>query len=456
MQKYLILLFIFLSVGAKAQKGFFKVIDTESAYEAAYDIIEMPNEDLVIACPYVYTLYNSLGLIIGLNKYGETLYTKYFVEPGNNNSILTFHGLTNVTDKLYIVGVKEKKVLTKLFADIYILGTDSAGVNHWSVTEGDSLYNDVGRIIINNNNEIYVLADKYLNYDPTLVKLDTLGNVIFNKSYNAPFMYGKSSRGIIALEDSTLILAGYGNISSAGKDKWMIRIKDNGDTLFSKVLTNNGDGWVTSICKAYDNSFYIAGNDLNRFDFNGNFISKRYEPEYGTIMSMAQTLDSNYVLVSSINWNFALTKIDTMGNVLWSKQFDNNGLIDVPTKVIATKDGGYAICGGSQAAIGGEPNSILVIKTDGNGDIQYATGYEDIIINKDSVQAYPNPFTNYLNLKGKDIISSKLIDARGQIIVDNFKDSRLNTDNLPVGTYHLIIQTKSKVESKKVLKVSQN
>jgi len=100
---------------------------------------------------------------------------------------------------------------------------------------------------------------------------------------------------------------------------------------------------------------------------------------FETCWSVLETYDNNYVL-AGYTWSFGsgstdafLIKTDSLGNMLWSKQY--GGLSQENARcVVEASDGGY-IMAGMTLTYGAGGSDFYVIKTDQNGDIQWSKTY---------------------------------------------------------------------------------
>lgn len=90
-----------------------------------------------------------------------------------------------------------------------------------------------------------------------------------------------------------------------------------------------------------------------------------------------KTTDGGYALVGATYPNeisdIWLVKTDFQGNMLWNKTFGGTG-DDYPYSIIQTNDGGYAITGYTNSNNEGD-FSVLFIKTDASGNLQYNNTY---------------------------------------------------------------------------------
>ncbi len=98
--------------------------------------------------------------------------------------------------------------------------------------------------------------------------------------------------------------------------------------------------------------------------------------------SVQQTSDGGYIVAASTTSfgagysDFFLIKTDANGNVIWAKTYGGtNG--DVAYSVQQTSDGGYIVAGTTNS-FGAGWHDVLLIKTDANGNLQWAKTYGGI------------------------------------------------------------------------------
>lgn len=66
--------------------------------------------------------------------------------------------------------------------------------------------------------------------------------------------------------------------------------------------------------------------------------------------------------------------------------------------------------------------------------------------------AYPNPFSNFIEVKSEDIVSLILTDIQGKQMDVDYSGNLINTENLGKGVYFLIIETHQGTTTIKVIK----
>jgi hypothetical protein len=95
--------------------------------------------------------------------------------------------------------------------------------------------------------------------------------------------------------------------------------------------------------------------------------------------SVQQTSDGGYILAGFTasfgagGYDIFLIKTDANGNIQWAKTFGGT-YSDRATSVQQTSDGGYIVAGGTWS-FGAGSNDIFLIKTDAKGNIQWAKTY---------------------------------------------------------------------------------
>jgi hypothetical protein len=149
-------------------------------------------------------------------------------------------------------------------------------------------------------------------------------------------------------------------------------------------VTPSTDGG--SVLAAYTNSFGSGGYDgyLQKIDKNGTIVWNKAIGGAGNdyFYRIKQTLDGGYIAVgntasfggaaSGVAW---LVKTDANGNVQWAKKYDDgNAIGSIGWDVVATSDGGFALTGTNRFAAG--TGNVMVLKTDNNGVVVWAKSFD--------------------------------------------------------------------------------
>ncbi|MCU0850418.1 MAG: hypothetical protein MUC80_03975 [Candidatus Thermoplasmatota archaeon] len=207
--------------------------------------------------------------------------------------------------------------------------------------------------------------------DVWLVKTDTIGNEVWNKTFSISNNSKDIERGTDILQTSD---NGYIIITDIG----LIRTDENGNELWRKNLTNDG----SSMCLTDDECYVIAGYNFTgnclwivKVDTDGNEV---WEKNYGPIRfdgcSIKQTTDHGFI---TVGWN-CIVKTDENGEKEWNITFAvGTWCMDV----VQSNDGNYTVIGWKGAWA--HNNTGWFLRIDAKGQIL-------------SIKNYPRFFTGYV------------------------------------------------------------
>lgn len=228
-----------------------------------------------------------------------------------------------------------------------------------------------------------------------MVKIDADGNKVWDKTFGNKWL--DESGYLVAVQstaDDGYILSGIPEWGCPRRtDAWLIKTDAAGNKLWDKTLNDVLNCYSYSIQQTADGGYILCGQiwstdwpevgtsgdiQLIKIDTEGN---KVWDNIFGGDGwddgdSVQQTTDGGYIICGSTEAPYKgdvmpdkdiwLIKTDANGNKLWDKKFD--GLLDdYGGEVQQTTDGGYILCG-STGFWGGHGGDIWLIKTDANGD----------------------------------------------------------------------------------------
>ena len=215
--------------------------------------------------------------------------------------------------------------------------------------------------------------------------------VTFAKTYGgtdedvARFVQQTSDGGYIVVGETYSFGAGYSDI-------FLIKTDAYGNIQWAKTYGGTYYDYAYSVQQTSDGGYIVAGHIgvlfgdymdifLVKTDANGNVIwAKTYGgANYDYAYSVQQTSDGGYILVGG-TWSFGagifdffLIKTDENGNIQWAKTYGGTSE-DYGFSVQQTSDGGYIVTGHT-ASFGAGNWDIFIIKTDANGSVQWAKTY---------------------------------------------------------------------------------
>jgi hypothetical protein len=175
-------------------------------------------------------------------------------------------------------------------------------------------------------------------------------------------------------------------------DIFLIKTDANGNVIWAKTYGGASFDWATSVQQTSDGGYIVAGATwsfgagngdifLIKTDANGNLQwAKTYGGTFGEYArSVQQTSDGGYIVAGNTSSfgagavDIFLIKTDANGNMQWAKTY--GGIYtDSATSVQQTSDGGYIVAGATWS-FGAGNGDFFLIKTDANGNIIWAKTY---------------------------------------------------------------------------------
>jgi uncharacterized delta-60 repeat protein len=279
--------------------------------------------------------------------------------------------------------------------DAFLIKTDAKGNIIWAKTYGGTGWDEANSVQQTSDGG-YIVAGWTRSFgagrnDIFLIRTDASGNIIWAKTYG-----GTSSdyaNSVQQTSDGGYIVAGETRSFGAGRnDIFLIKTDANGNVQWAKTYGGTRYDWPSSVQQTSDGGYIVAGgtwsfgagrNDifLIKTDANGNIIwAKTYGGTDDDIAnSVQQTSDGGYIVAGG-TYSFGagsadifLIKTDANGNVIWAKTYGGTSS-DYANSVQQTSDGGYIVAGETES-FGAGRNDVFLIKTDANGNVQWAKTY---------------------------------------------------------------------------------
>ncbi len=373
-------------------------------------------------------------------------------------------------------------------ASYYQFGKTILDSVKFNILTDTTYYNSISAMkkIDNTKMVMYGYTDSICGYKPIIYIVDTMENVLLKKEYLSTCIARIPNR-IDINNQKGFIMCGFeqtpgfttGSVfaiktDSLGNQLWA-KYYGNINTNISSVIATKTSGYMIAtneIDSTYLTSFYWSSMKLYRLDENGDTIwtkkignksvafsptSIKQLPNYDFIISGVRTIphyDIGGSLVSEQLYGF-LCRIDSSGNVKWFNDYRGSGLIDTSAQnylydVVQVNDGGF-ISVGFVSPTDTSSQDTWVIKVDSMGC--FSPGCNSTVgvteeLNADiQITAYPNPFTNEINVT-IDILQNidentyvQLIEPvtgrviQQQLLSSNYSALQFNTENLSSGMY---------------------
>jgi hypothetical protein len=268
---------------------------------------------------------------------------------------------------------------------LFLVRTDEDGDTLWTRRITESALKYSGNALVETYDGGFAIAcvrGDGVNFAPVLLKIDSSGNLVWNKCYT--WQAQEHIKSIVQTPDSGFLLAGY--FYDGDMLVYFIRTNAEGDTLWSRCYAKNGfNAQVYSVQITYDGGFVAVGSmqeqftaDVDAFIFKtdsaGNFLWARGfgDTGYEYAQQVQVCSDSGFV-IAAVTYSFGagladyfLVKTNSLGNLLWSKTY-GGASDDRSESVVQTSDGGFLFTGESASNSQGNFD-ICMVRTNGAGD----------------------------------------------------------------------------------------
>jgi uncharacterized delta-60 repeat protein len=302
------------------------------------------------------------------------------------------HSITQSSDGGYVVAGWTSSFGAGSY-DMYVVKLDSSGNVVWTKTIG-GIGDDQAWSIIRSSDGNYVVAGWTnsfgSNYDFYVVKLDSSGNIIWTKTIGGSG--DDQAWSITQSSDGGYVVAGRtSSFGAGGWDFYVVKLDSSGNVQWTKTIGGPGsqdEAW--SIIQSSDGGYVVAGwSDsfgaglrdfyVVKLDANGNVVwSKTIGGNYGDgAHSIIQSSDGGYVVVGSTEsfgaggWEMYIVKLDSSGNVQWTKTIGGPAFFDDAVSIIQSSDGGYVVSGYTNS-FGAGGDDFFVVKLDSSGNVVWA------------------------------------------------------------------------------------
>jgi hypothetical protein len=292
-----------------------------------------------------YPSWQRAPMLIKTDSSGEIQWNKTFESVG----LVGIHSIIQTNDGSYVLsGSNIAPPTTNPVYSGWVIKTDAQGNLNWRKSIDLPLEKCC---IIQASNVGYFLAGLMANtfngVDGLLVKLDENGSTLWSKTFG-----GNSSKifanALLEDNDQGCIIAG-----SWDSDEWLAKTDSAGTLQWSRTydLGSNFDMFF-AISKTTDGGFILGGgtgNDgcLVKTDFQGTMSWKHVYPTDAFGFQAVARTDGGYLAVASLDGQALLVKTDTSGNSLYDARYGqvNETISSHANSVVVTSDGGFVISG---------------------------------------------------------------------------------------------------------------
>lgn len=235
----------------------------------------------------------------------------------------------------------------------------------------------------------YLLMGNYkrpadFDYTVGLVKVDADGSVLWEKEFETLYGFNYSSTtDILVTANGDILIAGRKQITlGADIDVFVKRLDHNGNIIWETLYEDDFPDIVRKVIELASGDFVIGGlateitNEtiiaLRKIDASGNEVwYQNYDFGNNQLHGLEKTADGGFVLAGETEWyspgwtDFYLMKVDSSGNLLWTKNYGRSK-DDSYGGLIPADDEGFYLAGYTQKQ--DDSHDAYLVKTDSLGN----------------------------------------------------------------------------------------
>ncbi len=206
------------------------------------------------------------GSIQWEKTYGNGVRSRFYsIIQANNGGFILAGGMA----------VKEGYEDVATDQDFFIVKTDEQGNVEWDRDFGGSAY-DVVVSVQNTNDGGYVIAGSTQSYgagcvDAFVAKLDGFGKTEWQKTFGGPG--DDLAISVIETGEGDIVFAGSTELFSPGtynREVYLVKLNSKGNTVFEKSFGSNKRDGACSISQCFDGGYIIAGGTNNDMKISGS------------------------------------------------------------------------------------------------------------------------------------------------------------------------------------------
>ena len=276
----------------------------------------------------------------------------------------------------------------------YLLSSSSSAIAQWTWahTYGGSQTDPLHSLDVTADGG-YIIAGTTLSFgsgseDILVIRLNSAGAMIWQNTYG-----GEGIEYVPRLKqtmDGGYILAGStGSFNLYYMGPWVLKLNAFGEIQWQKAYSIPDGGMSYAVQQTDDAGYIIAGRRsfpgngdyefwLLKLDSHGNVSWSKSIGGIGLdeAYSIQQTSDGGYIVagrsdsVTAYSVYFWVIKFDSSGTVIWQKAYGKNNEESFPKSIKQTNDNGFIVVG-SNKPMGSGYRKMWILKLDASGNIQW-------------------------------------------------------------------------------------
>ena len=428
-------------------------------YEEAQDVIRTSNGGFaLIGTTLTYGNGTNSIFLVRTDSFGNSQWK--YTYGGVNYS--TGKKIIQTADGGYLICGTVNETFGLGNYDIWLIKTDSVGVMQWNKTYGDTGA-DVGYdlILVNGGYVVAGTVSYGAAYDMFMMKVDTGGNPLWSRTFGGNGW--DIAYGVVQMQDGGFALGGYTDSYGAGnRDIYLVRTDTAGNMIWNKTYGTNTKDECRSIKRTPDGGLILAGESYSFGSFadaEAMLLKTDSLGNYQWVRSYGGTSDD-------FAYDLAITND---GGFIFTGETYSFGPGPTNLFVVKTDSNGYTPCNSLVQFVLSDSGGVQgsgVLTTNGGGSRSTGgqmstlstTGFllcSNLAVSDNFSQNtgpffFPNPFSSETNLKNfKNCELLEIFDLSGKM-VGSFSLSgsgfTLKSRGLAPGAYLYFISEKNNLQ----------